>query len=62
MFAATVVHARKWGWRSGVLVTCGHGLLELALLIAILAGAGTALKHPAVARSMSIGSMRHCAS
>ena len=54
MFAATVTHARRWGWRSGVLVSGGHGLLELALLIAIVSGAGTALKHPAVARSIAV--------
>lgn len=54
MFAATVRHARKWGWRSGVLVTCGHGLLELALLIVIVSGAGAALRHPAVARSIAV--------
>lgn len=54
MFAATVMHSRRWGWRSGVLVTSGHGLLELALLIAIVSGAGTALKHPAVARSIAV--------
>ncbi len=54
MFAATVMHSRRWGWRSGVLVSTGHGLLELALLVAIVAGAGTVLRHPAVARSVAV--------
>jgi len=54
MLAATVMHARRWGWRSGVLVSMGHGLLELALVVAILFGAGAALKHPAIARTISV--------
>jgi len=54
MLAATVMHARRWGWRSGVLVSMGHGLLELVLVVAILFGAGAALKHPAIARSISV--------
>ncbi len=54
MFAATVMHARRWGWRSGALVAGGHGLLEFALLIVIVSGAGAALSNPAVARSIAV--------
>ncbi|MHC4251147.1 MAG: LysE family transporter [Planctomycetota bacterium] len=54
MFAATVMHARRWGWRSGVLVSSGHGLLEAGMVALLLAGAGAALERPAVVRAVAV--------
>jgi threonine/homoserine/homoserine lactone efflux protein len=54
MLAATVLHARRWGWRSGVLVCCGHGLLEMGMVLLLLAGAGAALARPGVVRVVAV--------
>lgn len=54
MFAATVMHARSRGWFAGVLVSCGHALAELPMVVAIALGAGVAFASPVVARTVAL--------
>lgn len=54
MFAATVMHARSRGWLAGVLVSSGHALAELPMVVAIALGAGIAFANPVVARAIAV--------
>jgi len=49
VLAVTITHAARQGFKAGPLITLGHGLLEAALLIALVAGLGPILTKPTVA-------------
>jgi threonine/homoserine/homoserine lactone efflux protein len=54
MFAATVMHARSRGWFAGVLVSSGHALAEVPMVVAIALGAGVAFRNPIAARAVAL--------
>lgn len=47
LFTMTVAEAARGGWLSGPLLTLGHGVLELMLLLLVVLGLGGFLSHPA---------------
>jgi threonine/homoserine/homoserine lactone efflux protein len=48
VLAVTITHAARQGFKAGPLVTLGHGLLEGAFLLALVAGLGPLLTRPVV--------------
>ncbi|MHC4503836.1 MAG: LysE family transporter [Planctomycetota bacterium] len=54
MFAATVMHARSRGWLAGVLVSSGHALAEVPMVVAIALGGGVVFRNPIAARTIAL--------
>jgi threonine/homoserine/homoserine lactone efflux protein len=48
LFTITIAEATRRGFRAGPMLMCGHSLLELALVVAIILGLGPILKQNAV--------------
>ncbi len=54
LLTATIVSTARHGFMAGPLIVLGHALLELALLIALLAGFSTILLMPRVGQTVAI--------
>jgi threonine/homoserine/homoserine lactone efflux protein len=54
MLTATISEASKKGFIMGPLIVLGHGLLELALVVAIISGLGTFLKEGWVVAAVAL--------
>lgn len=54
LLTATIVSTARHGFIAGPLIVLGHALLELALLIALLAGFSTILLMPRVGQTVAI--------
>ncbi len=55
LLTVTIAGSARRGFITGPLIILGHGILELALIVAIVKGAGSYLKHPLVTNTVSIG-------
>ncbi len=53
VLAVTITHAARQGFKAGPLITLGHGLLEAALLLALVAGLGPVLTRPTVSGAIA---------
>ncbi|MGI5879152.1 MAG: LysE family transporter [Syntrophomonadaceae bacterium] len=54
LLTATIVSTARHGFMAGPLIVLGHALLELALLIALLAGFSTILLLPRVGQTVAV--------
>lgn len=54
MFTLVVAHSAKYGARSGLLITCGHALLEFLLLGGLALGLTQVLARSAVTASIAV--------
>jgi len=54
LLTVTVVGSARRGFMTGPLLILGHGILELALMIAIVEGAASYLKHASVTNTVSL--------
>ena len=53
--AAVISESPRYGWRVGPIVTVGHALLELLMVVLIAIGFSTGLATPGVQRGIAVG-------
>ena len=46
LLSATIASSARRGWKAGPLIVFGHGVLELLLIIALMAGLSTTISPP----------------
>lgn len=54
LLTVTVAESRRWGGAAGPLVTLGHGILELLLVVGLVSGLGGVLGRPQVTGAIGL--------